>query len=202
MNHERRHPAIHPIGLLTALLLCPSLPLLAQDPVANKALARQFYEQVWFTPHLEAIDDLVAPTYVLHDIGTLKGIQEPASAQKAIAGFFWDHGSMTGQIDYQLAEGDMVATRWQWQYEPRDWWMKLVMLGGRRSVPVINVFRFENGKIVEIWNHRHDIDIGFRTNVLLAKGFLAGLLLPAAGLLLMALRRRLRRAPTVQPGRA
>jgi hypothetical protein len=55
---------------------------------------------------------------------------------------------------------------------------------------VINVFRFQEGRIVEIWNHRHDIDIGFRVNVLLAKGFLAGVI----AMLLVGWARRLWRA--------
>lgn len=30
---------------------------------------------------------------------------------------------------------------------------------GSGSIPIINIFRINNeGKIVEIWNHRHDID--------------------------------------------
>ena len=84
---------------------------------------------------------------------------------------------MGGHIDFQVAEGDLVATRWQWEYTPGSWWMKAMMAGGRTPIPVINVFRFRDGRIVEIWNHRHDIDVGFRANVLLAKGFLAGAIL-------------------------
>ncbi len=148
----------------------------AQEEESNKALARRFYEQVWFSDNPGAVDELVAPEYVLHDVGDLKSVTEPAAQQKAIAGFFWQNGTMTGTIDYQVAEGDLVATRWQWVFEPRSWWMKLFMMGGEKSVPVINVFRFQDGKIVEIWNHRHDIDIGFRRNVLLVKGFLTGIL--------------------------
>ena len=92
-----------------------------------------------------------------------------------MADFFWAHGTMRGTIDYQVAESDLVVTRWQWDYTPRSWWMKVLMAGGRRPIPVINVFRIQDGRIIEIWNHRHDIDVGFRANVLRVKGFVAGL---------------------------
>ncbi len=163
------------IGLLALLL---SAPIMAGTPSeeTNKALARQFYEQVWFTRNLDAVDELVAPEYLVHDIGGRKGVVEPADEQKRTAGFLWQNGSMSGHIDYQIAEGDLVATRWQWQYQPRTWWMKILMLGSRNPIPIINVFRFRDGKIVEIWNHRHDIDIGFAANILIAKGFAVGVL--------------------------
>ena len=122
----------------------------------NKALAKRFYENVWFANKPEVVDELVADEYILHDIGDQKGVTEKADMQKEIAAFFWDNGKMSGSIDYQVAECDLVATRWQWKYQPETWWMRI--MGGSNQIPIINVFRFENGKIVEIWNHRHDID--------------------------------------------
>ena len=123
----------------------------------NKALARRFYEQVWFSRNLSAVDDLFAPTYVAHDTGDRKGVTEPADEQKQIADYFWQNGTMTGKIDYQIAEGDLVATRWQWEFQPTTWSAKILI--GRTHIPSINVFRFRDGKVVEIWNHRHDIDV-------------------------------------------
>lgn len=178
---------------LFLLLLLPSLSN-AQDPEANKAIARRFYENVWFARNPAVVNELVAPEYIVHEIGDLKGIREPASEQADIADFFWQNGAMSGSIDFQIAEGDLVATRWQWEYAPRSWWMKATMFGGRNPIPIINVFRIQDGKIVEIWNHRHDIDIGFRANVLLAKGFLSGLAVAFAALLIRRVWRRRRKS--------
>jgi predicted ester cyclase len=161
-----------------------------QDVEANKALARRFYENVWFSNNPGVVDEIVAPEYVIHDVGGIDGLREPAGAQRDVADFFWQAGAMGGRIDFQVAEGDLVATRWQWEYTPSSWWMKALMAGGQTPIPVINVFRFQEGRIVEIWNHRHDIDIGFRVNVLLAKGFLAGVI----AMLLVGWARRLWRA--------
>jgi predicted SnoaL-like aldol condensation-catalyzing enzyme len=169
--------------------------VIGEQEERNKALARRFYEQIWFSRNLSAVDELVAPSYVVHDIGDRKGATEPADEQKQIADFFWQHGTMTGRIDYQIAEGDLVATRWQWEFQPRTWWMKA--LGGRSSIPIINVFRFRDGKIVEIWNHRHDIDTG-AGNMLFVEGLLVGLV-PSLVLLVVSLLlwRRLRKQSKV-----
>ena len=129
-----------------------SEPLVTEDASTieerNKALARRFYEQVWFSRNMEAVDEIFAPTYIAHDTGDRKGITEPAEEQKNTAETFWNNGNMSGTIDFQIAEGDLVATRWQWDYEPTSWWMKLV--AGRRPLPIINVFRFKDGKVVEL----------------------------------------------------
>lgn len=179
---------------LVALLLSLQCQAATPEEATNKALARQFYEQLWFSRHPAIVDTLVAPEYVAHDIGDRKGVTEPADEQKQIAEFLWRNGEMDGRIDYQIAEGDLVATRWQWQYRPTSWWMKLMMLGGAESVPIINVFRFRDGRIVEIWNHRHDIDIGYAANTLVAKGFVAGVVATLIMILGLRLLRRWRQA--------
>ena len=101
---------------------------------------------------------------------------------------------MSGRIDFQIAENALVMTRWQWDYQPSTWLMSLAMIGGRNPIPVVNVFRFADGKIVEIWNHRHDIDTG-QTLRFTLQGLAIGLgiaLLPTV--YAVVLRRRLRSA--------
>src|SRR5687768_8954144 len=179
--------------LLIAVCLISSVNALAGElEEQNKALARRFYEEVWFKNNPAVVDELVAPTYVAHDIGDRKNSMEPAEEQKKIATFFWERGTMTGSIDYQIAEGDLVATRWQWYFKPTVWWMKLI--GGEEHIPIINVFRIRDGKIVEVWNHRHDIDTGMG-NWIFVKGLIVGLI-PAIGLLVVVflLWRKLRRS--------
>jgi predicted SnoaL-like aldol condensation-catalyzing enzyme len=162
-------------GCVTVLLSTSALAA-AQSEEANKALARRFYEEIWFSRNLAAVDELVAPDYVVHDFGDRKAVREPADEQKRVADLFWQNGAMSGTIDFQIAEGDLVATRWQWHYQPRTWLMRITMVGGRNPIPIVNVFRFKDGRIVEIWNHRHDIDIGFAANFLRVQGFAAGVL--------------------------
>lgn len=184
---------------VTALVVTP-IPAAAQSEEANKALARRFYEEAWFARNLAVVDELVAPDYVVHDIGDRKAFRETKQDQKEIADFFWRNGVMSGHIDFQIAEGDLVATRWQWQYQPTGWLMKLTTVGGRNPIPIVNIFRFKDGKIVEIWNHRHDIDIGFAANSLRAQGFGVGVL--SSVVVVFGLRFWRRRRRVAGPARA
>lgn len=158
---------------------------------ANKQLALNFFHDLWGSNKTDRYVDYVAETYVVHDIGDRKGVVEPAIEQKRIADRFWAGGEMTFELDYQIAQGDLVATRWIAHYQADSLMAKLMF--GSGSIPIINVLRIEDGRIVEFWNHRHDIDSGM-TNLYVARGLLIGLLIALIPTL-MALRlgRKLKR---------
>ncbi len=186
---------MRPIYLLLLFLLA-SLTTLAQESTstaqleANKSLARNFYKDLWFTNNTDNYHLYVADEYTAHDIGDRKNVVEPAIEQKNIADFFWQHGQWDATIDYQIAEGDLVATRWTAEYIPESFFGKVFL--GKSKIPIINVFRIQNGKIVELWNHRHDIDTS-QTMPYTLRGFGFGLLLAiAVGIYALRLRRKVK----------
>ncbi|WP_375208193.1 ester cyclase [Hyphococcus sp.] len=125
----------------------------------NKEVARNFYEDLWFSENTDKYAEYVADTYIVHDVGPRKGVEEVAVEQKNIADLFHSLGDMTGKIDYQIAEGDKVATRWFISLDPNE---EMAAMGFPPvdGVAIINVFRFnDEGKIVEVWNHRHDVEL-------------------------------------------
>jgi len=157
----------------------------------NKQIALNFYEDLWNSDNTDKYSEYVADTYIVHDIGDRKNVVEPAIEQKIIADRFWDGGTMNLDYDWQIAEGDLVATRWTFNYKAESFLNKLMY--GNTSIPIINVFRIKDGKIVEIWNHRHDIDTNM-TLMYSAKGFLLGLLVALIPtVLVFRLRRQLKR---------
>lgn len=145
--------------LLSALLVACAAQPAETATERNKRIARDFYENLWFSNNTGQYADYVADTYTIHDIGPAKGLTEPAVTQKNIADIFHGFGELTGKIDYQIAEGDKVATRWWIYLEPSEDG-KAMGMTTVDGVAIINVFRFnEAGKIVEIWNHRHDVEL-------------------------------------------
>ncbi len=139
----------------------------------NKEIARGFYQDLWFTNNTGKYEDYVAHEYVVHDIFERKGVIEPAIEQKNIADMFWENGELHGEIDFQIAEGDLVATRWHGSLKPSTLFGRVL---GMDKIAIINVFRISDGKIVEIWNHRHDIETN-QTIRFVIKGLLIGLLI-------------------------
>lgn len=180
--------------LITVILLQPCLLQGQSDSTqieTNKQIAREFYENLWFNNRTDTYGRYVNESYIVHDIGDRKGVREEAIEQKQIADFFWENGELSCEFDYQIAEGDLVATRWIASYQPKTLVGRLFI--GTTPLPIINVFRIQNGKIVEIWNHRHDIDTN-RTLQFVFKGFLWGLLLALVPFIwAIRLRRKLKR---------
>ena len=180
------------------LTSCFLLPILVQSQhtaidqtKVNKETAKSFYNDLWFNNYTDKYDKYMADRYTVHDIGDRKGVTENAIEQKNIADFFWANGVLKCELDFQIAEGDMVATRWIADYEPETMAGKLMI--GSNPIPIINVLRFENGKIVEIWNHRHDIDTN-QTMRFVLRGLLIGLLIALVPTFFtFKLRRRLKR---------
>lgn len=166
----------------TSLLLLSFTSLVSQVPGendsienVNKEIARNFYNDLWFSNNTDKYKDYVANEYVVHDIGDRKGVTEPAIEQKKIADFFWENGNFKGKIDYQIADGDLVATRWTAAFDA-DTFLGKMAIETKDPISIINVFRIKDGKIVEFWNHRHDIDTP-QTMKFTIKGVLFGLLI-------------------------
>lgn len=149
-----------------------SLTLRSQEET-NKEIARNFYSDLWFNNNTDKYKDYVADEYVVHDIFERKNVTEAAIEQKNIADQFWENGELSGQIDYQIAEGDLVATRWQASLKPNTFFGRIL---GMEKLAIINVFRIKDGKIVEVWNHRHDIETN-QTLEFVFKGLIVGLLI-------------------------
>lgn len=149
-----------------------SLQTIKQTEI-NKEIARNFYQDLWFSNNTDKYVDYVAEEYVVHDIWDRKNVTEEAIEQKNIADQFWNNGELSGELDYQIAEGDLVATRWHASFEPNTFIGKIF---GMEKLAIINVFRIKDGKIVEIWNHRHDIETN-QTMKFVFKGLLIGLLI-------------------------
>ncbi len=183
--------------LVTLLALLGTCPISGQidsayhaQLEANKKLALDFYHDLWDSDNTDRYGEYMADTYVAHDIGDRKGVTEPAIEQKIIADRFWDNGELDFELDYQIAEGDLVATRWIAHFKPTTLLGKVLF--GSKPLPIINVFRIRDGKIVELWNHRHDIDTN-QTMRFTIQGLLIGLaiaLIPT--FIAFRLRRKLR----------
>jgi predicted ester cyclase len=83
-----------------------------------------------------------------------------AEGQKQIAAAFRSaFPDLTWEIDFVLADGDLVAGRWTATGTHEASWAGVEPTGRSMRFSGINVFRFADGKVVEIWNHRDDLGL-------------------------------------------
>ena len=127
--------------------------------VANKELVRRFYEEVWARGNVDVADEVFADEYERHDFRA--GEPAPgAEGQKAIAAAFRAaFPDLTWEIDFLLGDGDFVVGRWTASGTHLGPWAGVEPTGRPMRFSGINVFRFSDGKVVEIWNHRDDLGL-------------------------------------------
>src|SRR6266702_4038305 len=128
----------------------------------NKAIARRLYEEVWNTGNIAVVDELVAPTIVLH-YDYPADIPEPAENQSSLEVIkqfvsllrttFPDY-SFT--IEFQVAEGDLVVTRGtaRGTQQGKYWdsaFQSILPTGKQVRWTETVVDRIVAGKIVESW---------------------------------------------------
>jgi len=126
---------------LIALLLF--VPAAHADMAANKKNVVEFYEQAINKKDFEAASKYLGPRYIQHNPVAPDG----AEGLKGFIGFlkskFPDSKS---EIKRVFAEGDYVILHVHAVREP-----------GTRGRAIIDIFRLENGKIVEHWDVAQDI---------------------------------------------
>lgn len=117
----------------------------------NKALVRQHITQIWQEGNLDAIDEFYAPNTVDHSLPP--GLPPGIEGVKAYVGMMTS--ALTNSeivVEDQIAEGDLVVTRWSSQTTHSGDLMGIPATGKRVSVTGIGINRIVDGKIVESWS--------------------------------------------------
>ena len=127
--------------LLFALMLVS--PAFAADTEANKKTVLEFYEAGLNKKDFEAASKYFGPRYIQHNPGAPDGIE----GFKGFLAFLREKfPNSHSEIKKVFAEGDFVILHVHAVREP-----------GTRGRAIVDIFRLENGKIVEHWDVAQDI---------------------------------------------
>ena len=109
---------------------------------ANKALARRIVEEMWNTQNLKVVDEVYSPEFG----GGHEATKQFVSAN--LAAFPDLHIT----IQDQIAENDLVATRYMMRGTHQAEFADIPPTGKQFTVTGIEMHRFADGKLVELWN--------------------------------------------------
>ncbi|HXG57880.1 MAG TPA: ester cyclase [Thermoanaerobaculia bacterium] len=121
----------------------------ANEATRNKALLAKFYEEVWNRDQFDFADEVFADDYVRHDP---RGGNPPPGprGQKLIAQSFRKGcPDCVMKVTRLVAEDDIVVGQWRITGTSAS--------GQKIDFVGVNIARFRDGRIVEIWNHRDDL---------------------------------------------
>ncbi len=129
------------IPLLAALSF--ATPSRAADLEANKKAVLAFYEAGLNAKDFDAASKYVGPKYIQHNPGAPDGIE----GFKGFLAFLREKfPNSHSEIRRVFADGDFVILHVHAVREP-----------GTRGRAIVDIFRLENGKIVEHWDVAQDI---------------------------------------------
>ena len=117
----------------------------------NKALARRIIEEAWNQGNLATVDELLAPDHIGHH--SLVPAQTPSreSYKQYIVRTRTAFPDFHATIEEQIAEGDLVVTRWSVQGTHQGMFRGHSPTGKQMAVTGIVIDRIVNGQAVEGW---------------------------------------------------
>jgi steroid delta-isomerase-like uncharacterized protein len=120
----------------------------------NKSIARRVLEEVFSGQgDLEVADELFAPNFVGHDPASPEDIRGPDGV-KQFAGMYRNaFPDVQMSVEDQVAEGDMVVTRWIASGTHQGDFMGIAPTRNRVTVAGTSIERVVDGKIEETWDN-------------------------------------------------
>jgi steroid delta-isomerase-like uncharacterized protein len=125
----------------------------------NKELWRRFYEEVWDRGNTDFAYEVFADDYVRHDLRPTQAAPGPAGQKQIADDFRAAFPDLRVTVDFVFGEGEWVVGRWTATGTHTGVWAGLEPTGRQMTFSAVNVCRFENGKVAEIWNHRDDLGL-------------------------------------------
>ena len=128
------------LALSTAFMAVPVYSADGQKAVEerNKQIAIEFYNAALNEKNWEKTKSFIGNRYVQHNLGAIDG---PEGLKAHIEYLKKEFPNNHGEIKHALADGDLVALHVHNQRSPE-----------LRGNAVVDLFRIENGKVVEHWD--------------------------------------------------
>ena len=117
----------------------------AQD---TKALIRRFYDEAWDGTNYDVCDEVFAEEYIRHDARGGKPAPGPEGKKHIAAAFRRAFPDLRFVVGYWTATGTHLGA-----------WAGVEPTGRSARFSGVNIFRFEDGKVAEIWNMRDDLGL-------------------------------------------
>ena len=117
----------------------------------DKALVRQFIDEIFNRGNMSMVDELFAADFVEHEElppGIPRDREGVIQLTSMLRSAFPD---FTATIDDIIAEGDKVVIRQTWSGTQKGEFMGIPPTGKSVSIGVIDIIRMADGKVTEHW---------------------------------------------------
>ena len=124
---------------------------------ANKAQVRRVIEEVYNRGDLDAVDDLASRDLVIH--APSEEIRGREGAKRYVAALRTGFPDLHLTIEDQIAEGDMVVTRWTARGTHTGEFQGIPATGRQVRVAGTDIDHIIGGRTVECWAHVDELGL-------------------------------------------
>ena len=117
----------------------------------NKAIVRRINDEAWTGGNLDVIDELVAGDFVTTVVGAPEQIRGRQGFREFVVMYRTAFPDLRINVDEQIAEGDIVVTRWTGTGTHEGELMGMPATGKQVTTAGINVDRVAGGKLAGGW---------------------------------------------------
>ena len=122
----------------------------------NKAIARRALEEIFSGQgNLEVADEIISPNFVGHDPVSPEDSRGPEGVKEFAMMYRNAFPDVQLSVEDQVAEGDMVVTRWTASGTHREEFLGVPPTGSQITMSGIEFDRVIDGKIDEAWVSYH-----------------------------------------------
>jgi predicted ester cyclase len=118
---------------------------------ANKTIVRRALEEPW--SNLDVLDELIADDYIGYDPALPEPIRGVQGAKDNVSGYVAAFEGAKITVQEQIAEGDLVASRWEGRGKHTGELLGVAPTGKEAVVSGLTLSRVADGKIVEEWTN-------------------------------------------------
>src|SRR5215218_2210246 len=117
----------------------------------NEALVRRYFEEAWVKRNMAAVDELMVPNYVEHQIPDGR-LTSRHSLKQLLAMYYKAFPDMKSVLHDILAQGDRVAFRWSVNATHLGDWLGIPPTGNHMRATGITIYRIVGSKALEGWS--------------------------------------------------
>ena len=118
--------------------------------VENKRLARRIFEELGNRGNMVVIPELVGSEFVNHQLDGHE-VRGPEGMRRVVGEFRTAFPDVHVTVDDQIAEADIVVTRWTAAGTHRGPLGEVAPTGKRVKFSGISMMRFDNVRLIEEW---------------------------------------------------
>ncbi len=111
---------------------------------------------MWASDNSDRSEDIFAESYVNHQEPDVEGgisARSLGTWKELVSGYHTSFSDSRSRVLMQVANGDLVATRWEIVATHTGDFMGLAPTGTEATWTGVQIDRFEDGKIVESWTN-------------------------------------------------